>query len=266
MALKIVKYSWRKCSVPLALVCAIGVVSFGALGQAAAPDGKVDDITIAAAVAMDSSPTRLALTMKNDRKNQINAVGIGTKQSRLLLKTPDGREIEHALIVDNPDSVPVPAQGSRTWKVNISVILGKHKLKEAGIYWVTWKLMDRTSNPVPVHLDAVTLSVGVERGSSPTMLVFTLRNSGKKQLSVDPFNIGPNRIIVVGSDGKERDTRMSTKAAMIAVPPSSTKTWRRDVSRYIGRPGLDKTKPCQVLWRVYNLQSPSIWFYPPPKE
>jgi hypothetical protein len=266
MALQIVKYSWRKCSLPLVLICAIGVVSFGALGQAAAPDGKVDDITIAAAVAMDSSPTRLALTMKNDRKNQVNAVGIGTKQSRLLLKTPDGREIEHALIVDHPGRVQVPAQGSYTWQANISQILRKHKLKEAGTYWVTWKLMDRTSNPVPVHLAAVTLSVGIEVGSSPPNLVFALRNGGKKPLSVNPFNIGPNRIIVVGSDGKERDTRMSTKAAMIAVPPSSTKTWRKDVSRYVTRPGLDKTQPCQVFWRVGNLQSPSIWFYPPAKE
>jgi hypothetical protein len=54
MALEIVKYSWRKCWLRLVLVCAVGVVSFGALGQAAAPDGKVDDITIAAVAEMKS--------------------------------------------------------------------------------------------------------------------------------------------------------------------------------------------------------------------
>jgi hypothetical protein len=271
MALEIVKYSWRKCWLRLVLVCAVGVLTFEQVyGQAPPPEKEPDGVVLSVAVVKDSSPTRLALTLENGGKGIFASRAIGTKLSRLVMTTDDGKEVEHALAVERPDPVQVLPGKSRTWIAGVPKAFWSRALKELGVCSVRWKLQDMSSDPVLLHTNGVALSVGVETGSSPTKLLFVLRNNGKKVFVTTPVGMNYSRLVIVDSEGKEFEIYESVRFAPggrgISVGPSKSQTWRMDIAFWLKVKKIDLSQPYRVFWRIHELESPSIWFYPPAKK
>jgi hypothetical protein len=256
-------YLWLSC---IWLVFLLGA------GPTAPVENKrgYDGISLSVAVLANSCPTRLLLTVRNDRREGTFRTGpIEMTKSVLLIKRRDGPDVEHSLLGKaGPTSVPivVKASESRTWSVDISDILSRHGIR-SGTCEVRWKLDELTSNSVAVFIEAITLSIALVQDCAPTVLAFTLQNRSDMPIRVSPPCSPGSPVIVVTEGGEETAVFVSVDIDPNLLPvitPRESSTWRTSLKHIFVTGAIKPSKSYRIFWQLRPLgatdtfRSPSI--------
>jgi hypothetical protein len=259
----------------VAALC-LSLAGLGVLCGQAAPEGEgklQDKVSVGVSVVMDSSPTRLALTISNEGTAVFQTDALGTPRSRLVISGLGVPAVEHALPLGRGSYgsgyfsssprrglvVALASGESRTWPCDLSEVLRSEGLKP-GLYEVVWRVEEMASGPVTVQMEAMVLRVKVVEGGAER-LELTATNQGSETLRFVPFGSHSNHLIV--TDGKQR-TDMSVSAGgappRISVAPGESRSWLVGLQSYFEGWHVRPEGPYGIIWRLGNQESPPVWF------
>jgi len=112
-----------------------------------------------------------------------------------------------------------------------------------------------------------TLELAVEMNTSPTIIVCTLRNTGKVDVETTPFATNYNRLVIIDASGKEEEMfAWKDGIEPVVIKPSQSSTSKVALEDCFERRKIEIPGTYRIYWKVAEVKSNELKISIPEKK